>query len=369
MNSQIAPPDNPPANSEPPSLIPSDYDTTSFKARLSDTLYWIRGAAIALVVMGHVIGFDRDSGMRQYYNSDLSWLGILGDGINTIHMPTFFIASGLATDFFSRGVDNYRVFFTKKLPRLLLPLVCWAPPFFVFQSLVKTQPIDLASIASTIYEPYQIFWFLHALIFAVVLHFLTRTIRMSKWLYFGISGVLMGLSFLPSFGSFLIYWYWNFFFALGIILSGPLPKADRWLRQTPRSVWGVIGLLCIAIIFTAKALLPQVSQLFVVRLFSGVPGFVLLYLLCGVSRRTSDRIALPFLHSSVAYLGIMSMVIYLFHGYFTRFSSLMITKFIGQIPSIGYFLILSTMGIVAPLVLNRWILKRNAFLSYITGGK
>lgn len=368
MNSQITPPVHPSINFPSPKLVSSEHDP-NFKTQLSDTLYWIRGAAIALVVIGHVIGFDRDSGMRAYYNSDLSWLGVLGDAVNMIHMPTFFIASGLATDFFSRGVENYRVFFTTKLPRLLLPLACWAPPFFVFQSLLKTQPIDLGSIAASIYEPYQIFWFLHALIFAVMLRFLMRTMRMSKWLYFGISVVLMGLSFLPLFGSFLIYWYWNFFFAVGIILADPLPRLDRWLRQKPQWVWGVMGLLCMVIIFTTKASLPQLSQLFVVRLFSGVPGFVLLYLLCGVSRRATDRIALPLIHSSVAYLGMMSMVIYLFHGYFTRLSSLVLTKFLGQIPPIGYFLILSAMGIVAPLLLNLWILRKNAFLSYVTGGK
>jgi fucose 4-O-acetylase-like acetyltransferase len=340
-----------------------------FKAQLSETLYWIRGVAIMLVVIGHVIGFDRDYGMRQYYNSDLSWLGLLGDIINTVHMPTFFIASGLATDFFSRKVGSYGDFFTTKLPRLLLPLVCWAPPFFILQSLIKNQPITLRDIFSAIYEPYQIFWFLHALIFAVTLHFLMRRLSCPKWFYFGFSVLLMGCSFLPKFDSFMIYGYWNFFFSFGILLSGPLPKLDRWLWSRSRWTWAGIMLLCIATILTAKALLPSLSQLFILRLITGIPGFILLYLTCGLSKRGTDRIALPILHSSVAYLGIMSMVIYLFHGYFTRMSSLIITKFLGQIAPMEYFLILSVMGITIPLLLNLLILRKNRILSYITGGK
>jgi fucose 4-O-acetylase-like acetyltransferase len=353
----------------PPPQVKTEPPSSNFEEQLSETLYWIRGVAIALVVLGHVIGFDRDYGMRQQYNSDLSWLGILGDSINTIHMPAFFIASGLATSFFSRRLESYGAFISTKLPRLLLPLVCWAPPFFIFQSLAKGQPVNLESVLSSIYEPYQIFWFLHALIFAVTFRFLTRKLQCSQWVYFGLSVILMVLSLSPSFGAFLIYGYWNFFFAVGIVMSSLLPIVDPWLQARSRWKKAGIMLVCITIIMVAKSSLPSPSQFFVLRLITGIPGFILLYTACGFSKRVSDRMALPILHRSVIDLGVMSMVVYLFHGYFTRFSSLMMTKLLGPIPPIGYFLILSTMGIAAPLILNVWILKKNAFLSYVTGGK
>lgn len=358
-----------PINPQSPIDIKNEPKFAHFKQEFSDTLYWIRGIAIALVVIGHVIGFDRNYGMRQYYNDDLSWLGYLGDGINTIHMPTFFIASGLATDFFSRGIGSYRSFFTQKIPKLLVPLVCWAPPFFIVQSFLKNRPIDIWSIFASIYQPYEIFWFLHALIFAVTFRFLISKVLSSKWFYVGMSVILMGLSFLPSFNTLQTYFYWNLFFSLGIIMSSEMPMIDEWVHHQSRWLWIAIILMCIGIIVVVKIALPLTSQLLEVRLFTALPGFILFYLLCCLSRSMTNRMMFPIAHSSVAYMGMMSMVIYLFHGYFTRFSSLMIAKFLGQIPPIEYFLILSSVGIVAPLLLNALILKRNPILAYITGGK
>ena len=340
-----------------------------FKQQLSETLYWIRGIAIVLVVMGHVIGFDRNYGMREHYHSPLSWLGWFGDGINTIHMPTFLIASGLATDLLSRGGGSFRSFFMQKVPRLLLPLICWAPPFFIFQSLVKHHPIDIGSVWAAIVEPYEIFWFLHALIFAVIFRFLCHKLLPSKGTYFGIATMLMVGSFFPPLNSFVVYLYWNFFFALGVILSKFLPKLHEWLQRQAQWVLILLMLVCFIIIIETKLMLPLTSQLLIVRLCTGMPGFVLLYLACGLSKRMTDRLALSIIHAKLSYLGMMSMVIYLFHGYFTRLSSLIITQFGGQIPPIGYFVILSSAGIVAPLLLNALILKRNPILAYITGGK
>ncbi len=351
------------------SIVNSQPEATKFKHQLSETLYWIRGVAIGLVVIGHVIGFDRAYGMRKYYDSDLSWLGLFGDGINTIHMPVFFIASGLATAFFSRGVGSYKSFFTQKLPRLLLPLIIWAPPFFIFQSLAKSRPVDLMGLVLSIFEPYEIFWFLHALIFAITFHFLFSKFTSSKWLYFGVSVVLTGLSLFPPFNSFETYLYWNIYFSIGIVMAQKLPVADRWLQRQPLWVWFSLVVFCISIVITAKLQMPLLSQLLIVRLVTGIPGFVLLYLICGLSRRFADRMAYPSIHSSLVHVGTMSMVIYLFHGYFTRFSALILTKFSPGIMPIGYFLILSAMGIGGPLLFNVFILKRSSRLSYITGSK
>ena len=347
----------------------SQLEATKFKQQLSEALYWIRGVAIGLVVIGHVIGFDRTYGMRKYYDSDLSWLGLFGDGINTIHMPIFFIASGLATAFFSRGVGSYKSFFIQKLPRLLLPLVIWAPPYFIFQSLAKSNPIDLTSLVLSIFEPYEIFWFLHALIFAITFHFLFSKLTSSKWLYFGVSAVLTGLSLFPPFNSFETYLYWNIYFAIGIVMAKKMPVADRWLQQQPLWMWFSLIICCISIVIETKLQLPLLSQLLIVRLVTGIPGFVLLYLICGLSRRLADRIAYPAIHLSLVHVGTLSMVVYLFHGYFTRFSALILAKFSPGITPIGYFLILSTMGIGGPLLFNFFILKRSSQLSYITGSK
>ena len=252
---------------------------------------------------------------------------------------------------------------------MLLPLVIWAPPYFIFQSLAKSNPIDLTSLVLSIFEPYEIFWFLHALIFAITFHFLFSKLTSSKWLYFGVSAVLTGLSLFPPFNSFETYLYWNIYFAIGIVMAKKMPVADRWLQQQPLWMWFSLIICCISIVIATKLQLPLLSQLLIVRLVTGIPGFVLLYLICGLSRRLADRIAYPAIHLSLVHVGTLSMVVYLFHGYFTRFSALILAKFSPGITPIGYFLILSTMGIGGPLLFNFFILKRSSQLSYITGSK
>ena len=183
----------------------SDFKT--LQKEISESLYWIRGVAIALVVVGHVIGFDQNYGMRKLYDSDLGLIGAIGDAVNTIHMTTFFMVSGIATAIFSRSVSSYQKFFTSKLLRLFVPIVCWAPPFFIFQSLVKGRPIDLLSVVNSVIHPYEIFWFLHALTFAVTVRYLFEKFRLSNSLYFCFSAFLTLLSMHKDFQSFDVYLY------------------------------------------------------------------------------------------------------------------------------------------------------------------
>ncbi len=332
---------------------------------ISEALYWIRGVAISLVVIGHVIGFDQNYGMRQLYNSNLEPLGSIGNAVNTIHMTTFFIVSGIATAIFSRPASSYKKFFTGKIARLLIPLVCWAPPFFIFQSLVKGREITPQAIFNSIAQPYEIFWFLHALIFAVTLRYLFEKLRLSNALYFGVSVTLTLLSFHESLQVFDIYLYWNGFFALGIVSVGWIYKLESLIQdQKIMSLWlSAIGLLIIVAI--VSQLLPVQEYHGFSRLFNSIPGFLLFYITYHLSQRTIHKRA----HASIHYIGAMSLIIYLFHGYFTRLSSIMITKMAGQILPVEYLAILGVTGIIGPLLINHFILRHNRILSYITGGK
>jgi hypothetical protein len=46
--------------------------------------------------------------MMALYHSNLGLIGAIGDTINTIHMATFFIASGIATAIFSRPASSFK---------------------------------------------------------------------------------------------------------------------------------------------------------------------------------------------------------------------------------------------------------------------
>ncbi len=337
----------------------------TLQKEISESLYWIRGVAISLVVVGHVIGYDQNYGMRKLYDSDLGLIGAIGDAVNTIHMTTFFMVSGIATAIFSRPVSSYQKFFTGKLLRLLVPIVCWAPPFFIFQSLVKGRPIDLLSVVNSVVRPYEIFWFLHALIFAVTLRYLFEKFRLSNALYLGFSAVLTLLSMHESFQPFDVYLYWNGFFALGVVSVGWIYQLEAFLQNKKTSILLLSAIVCLIIVAIVSQLLPTRIYYNLPRLINGIPGFLLFYITCHLSQRILQKSA----HAAIHYIGAMSLVVYLFHGYFTRFSSIVLAKLPGQILPLGYLFVLSVLGVGGPLLLNHFILKQNRILSYVTGGK
>ena len=55
---------------------PSNLKT--IQKEIPESLYWIREIAISLVVVGHVIGFDQNYGMRKLYESDAGQSGRSG---------------------------------------------------------------------------------------------------------------------------------------------------------------------------------------------------------------------------------------------------------------------------------------------------
>ena len=341
----------------------SDFKT--LQKEISESLYWIRGVAIALVVVGHVIGFDQNYEMRKLYDSDLGLIGAIGDAVNTIHMTTFFMVSGIATAVFSRSVSSYQKFFTSKLLRLFVPIVCWAPPFFIFQSLVKGRPIDLLSVVNSVIHSYEIFWFLHALTFAVTVRYLFEKFRLSNSLYFYFSAFLTLLSMHKDFQSFDVYLYWNGFFALGIVSVGWIYQLEAFLQTKKTSVLLLSAIVYLVIVAIVSHLLPTRIYYNIPRLINGIPGFLLFYITCHLSQRILQKSV----HAAIHYIGTMSLVVYLFHGYFTRFSSIILAKSPGQILPLGYLLTLSILGIGGPLLLNHFVLKQNRILSYVTGGK
>jgi peptidoglycan/LPS O-acetylase OafA/YrhL len=340
-------------------------ETKTIQKEISEVLYWIRGVAISLVVIGHVIGFDQNYGMRQLYNSNLGVLGAIGDTVNTIHMTTFFMVSGIATAIFSRPASSYRKFFTGKIARLLIPLVCWAPPFFIFQSLVKGREITPLSVLQSVIQPYEIFWFLHALMFAVTLRYLFEKLRLPNALYFGSSAILTLLSFHPFLQPVDIYIYWNGFFALGVVSVGWIYHLEAFLQKKKTALLVLSVLVLSVFVGVVSHFLPPSEYHSIPRLFNGIPGFLLFYITYHLSQRTLHNSA----HAALHYIGAMSLIVYLFHGYFTRLSSIIISKTAGQILPLGYLAILSIVGIGGPLLLHHLILRHNRVLSYVTGGK
>jgi Acyltransferase family len=345
--------------------------SSGFKAQLSEDLYLIRGIAIMWVVMGHVIGFDRNYGMRQLYNSDLAWLGWIADLVDILHIPVFLIASGIAARLFSRTQLGYRQFFRSKFQRLLVPLLIWSPCYFIFQSLNKGRSITVLDVLQATVQPYEIFWFLHALVFAVTFRFICSKLWHQLTPYYGLSIGLAIISWHPQFHGLIIYTYWNLFFIFGMAIAPRLAPLKGQIRHWKPLTLGVSFALSFVVLVMVKEQFPRDLQLYIARLLDGPIAFFMLYIGLELGRIHQWLRRFPWLKPLVQQVGMLSMVIYLFHGYFTRSAAIIIGKASqGTQPLLPelHFLILSLAGIVFPLLLYHRVLKRSALLTYLTGG-
>ncbi|MBW4630546.1 MAG: acyltransferase [Iphinoe sp. HA4291-MV1] len=333
----------------------------NFKGILSQDLYVIRGIAIVLVVLGHIIGYNREYGMRQIYNSDLSALGWLCDFINTFHMPIFFIASGIAFATFSKKDTKFLSFFLSKFEKLIIPLICWSPIYFVFQSLSKGKHFSFLDVIKVIIYPYEIFWFLHALIFATFLSFTCLKIFRLQSVYFTLSIIL----FVLGFG------YWNFFYALGVLSASYLQKLKLILEKLPLYHILLLGSVCIMTMIYSHTMLA-VKNIDISRIINGPIAFFFLYIVLNLGTRVLfPKQVEKLVHRTrnyLVYLGTLSMIIYLFHGYFTRSTIILMTKLFHLPNPILYFIVVSFMGVVGPLIIYNFLKDRSQIFMYSIGG-
>lgn len=350
----------------------------SFKKQLSQRLYWIRGVAIALVVIGHVIGYNLNYGMRQIYNSDLSILGWICDFINTFHMPTFFIASGIAFAAFSQKDISYQKFFSSKFQKLVIPLIVWCPPYFILQSLSKSNPFTITDVITSVIYPYEIFWFLHTLIFTTLLAFLYFKNFKSTTAYFLLSVVIFIASiFLNQLGWQLplqAYCFWNIFYAFGILITKYLHKIELLTTQKHQFINLCITSLCFIFMVLCQYFLPPDASIDFLRLFNGIVGFILMYVIStqlfiqvNNHNLSIKETLFPKISNYIQYLGTVSMAIYLFHGYFTGVTKAILLKiFVLPNPAL-YFLLVSGMGIAGPILVYEIFRSRSKMFIYSIG--
>lgn len=346
-----------------PINVKTDVD---FKAKLSQALYFIRGIAIFLVVVGHVIGQNKETGIRQLYNSDIFSLSWLANFIYTFHMAVFFIASGVAFMVFSNKNASYLEFFRSKLKRLFIPLVFWVPPFFVLQSLSKGKSFDLFDIIDAIIYPYSIFWFIHALIFAVSFAFICFKVFKSKLIYILLSLIIFAISL--RFRNIIIYN--NIFYTLGVFIACYLPKIRLILEKLQVNFIFIILFAGFSIMLITNYLM-QVNHEVFVNIINGTIGFFLIYTMAVIGKKiVSFKQLSKLLHSVKAnflYLGKISMVIYVFHIYFLTATRVFLVRFFGITqPSLQLVLgcLAATLG---PVIVYKLLQTRSKVFRYSLG--
>ncbi len=129
----------------------------------------LRGLAVLLMVAGHVIGVDGESGLRV---PDDSWWRHVYYTLAPLRMPLFTGISGFVYALRPATGRGWSRFMVGKLRRLLIPLLVVGTAFITVQLLVPETGTQLGArdLARSLVIPYAHFWYLYALawVFLVV---------------------------------------------------------------------------------------------------------------------------------------------------------------------------------------------------------
>ena len=303
-----------------------------------------------MLVAYHVVGPDRFTGMRVADTS--MYRTVIADGPLLIRMPLFTFLSGYVYAY--RPVRSRRVgtFVSKKVRRLLIPMVVASTVAALLQSVVPSTnaPIDLSELWRIYIWPFGHYWYLPALFIifvAMVVLDRFRLIETPRSFLVALAAA-SGLYFLaphaPTVFGLDFAMYLSPFFLWGV---GVHSFGQRARSRTGRGIAITIGLLAIAanviVLWLDVDVSPdRISPLGLVVGLCATLGIAVL----GLSSRWLAR------------LGTYSYAIYLYHVFGTAGSRILVRKVIDASPVIFTLSLLG--GVIFPIVVaeaarrNRW---------------
>ncbi|MGC8548702.1 MAG: acyltransferase family protein [Acidobacteriaceae bacterium] len=278
---------------------PSGTEASRQIKKRNQTVDIVKGVAIILVVLGHVMQGMNHRQLLQgaaYYLSE--------NFIYSFHMPAFFFVAGLFLDrsLNKRGPANFA---REKLRTVLYPYFLWPlltlpllPWISRFQS--GARPTVLAYLGNLLMGNSG--WFLYTLFFILMLAVLTR--RLPIWLRLALAVPLS--YFWPNIGNHGIDGiFWEYIFVVtGQLVGARISSIERIHR------W-VAALACLALFSAIAAATLQYP--------AGLPRLLFIPLgLAGTAGLFFFAVSIPapFIAKSLAWCGEASIAIYLLSPYF-----------------------------------------------------
>jgi hypothetical protein len=156
-----------------------------------------------------------------------------------------------------------------------------------------------------------------------------------------------------------------------VFIASYLPNIRLKLETLPVPFTLSIGASSLIVMMITKYFIEFDNQVDLVRLINGPIAFLVMYIILNLGRiillpKTVNQLIRSFA-TQVIYLGKVSMVIYLFHGYFTRSTIIFLLKFLGRPEPILYFILASSMGVLGSVIFYNILIKKSNFLMYSIG--
>jgi glucans biosynthesis protein C len=321
----------------------------------------LRGVAIILVVMGHVIGSGADGGMK--VAEDSGWRHLYFT-FAYLRMPLFTVISGWVYALFPVTIEKYWDFTIKKVRRIILPMIFVGTAYFLLQYIVPgTNKTGVLSEIWQIYVfPYTLYWYLPSLFLVFVVVGVLDSYRQlsdfNRWLFFTVLAFVLLLvrdmiipETAPNYFSYKGAVYLFPFFLIGVGLQRfNNVFSNRYLTAV------------LMVLFFAGLLIQQLGWYEIIQynldkksgmgLIIGLSGTILLF-------------KLKWKIGWLIYFGNFAYSIYLFHSFGTAAGRIVLNRF-GITYDVLVFFISLIVGMVLPIiaekVFERFGLTRMLFL-------
>lgn len=134
----------------------------SIKKEKDQSVESLRGLAIILIVIGHVIGSRADGGMKV---ADDSFLRHFYQLFECLQLPLFTVIAGWVYALRPPKVEDLKSFIGKKVLRILLPMLFVGATYFLLQYFTPgtNKKGDLTEIWRLLVFPYTLYWYLQAI--------------------------------------------------------------------------------------------------------------------------------------------------------------------------------------------------------------
>lgn len=324
------------------------------KSNINLHIETLRGFAIVLVVMGHVIGSASDGGMKV---SDDSFLRYLYYSFEYLRMPLFTVISGWVYALRPAVLDNAVQFMVKKARRILIPMVFVGGLYYVVQSFVPgtNYSNSLADIWQIIIFPYTFYWYLHSLFLVFLIMALVDGSKIMNSLRGLLLVALVSILLLVYRDTLITEEFPNYFGFKGAIYLFPffvvgvgIQRFKPFFQQKTLS-W------LMALILLASLLVQQLAWFGIVPYhFSETSGLGLLIGLLGTIVIFKSKLSI----APMVWIGNYAYTIFLFHSFGTSGGRIILHKLgIYNTPLIFFFSLI--LGLFLPIILEKGLKRYN----------
>lgn len=322
----------------------------------------LRGIAILLVVIGHVIGSTPEGGMKIEYPSAWRYLYLW---IDYIQMPLFTTIAGWVYATNPVKDNNINNFLEKKIYRLLLPMAVAATLYFLVQYIIPgtNQKGNLADIWKIYVFPYTIYWYLPSLFLMFTIVSIIDRLQLinsrSKWFLC----IACFYTILIIQNLFIEGHVSNFFSFMGALTQFPYFIIGVGIYRFSKETYttDLIKKGC-WIFATLGIILLQFEWFFQVKgniLYESLqPICVIALLIILLNQKYSNHLFVQ--------LGSYAYIIYLYHGFGTSGGRILLSQ-VGINSEISVFLFATTIAIVTPILMGKYI-EKSKWLSLLILG-